>query len=375
LSDTLTLPTRRRTAFAPTATSRLAAERPRPLEPTPRGAAMTVLVPAYNEAASIADTVKSLKAQTRAVAEIVVIDDCSTDDTAAVAAAAGATVMRPPKNTGSKAGAQNYALQFVDTPLCMAIDADTTLPPDAVEKIVAVLEETTVVAACGFVLPRYVKTVWERGRYVEYLFAFSFFKQIQEHYGKPLISSGCFSAYRTDVLQEMGGWSQRTLAEDMDLTWSFYEKGYEVRFVPEAVSYPIEPHNYHFMSCQLKRWSHGFLQNVKVHWRGILDVPVLRSIVGVTLWDALIASLLYLTVIPVFSVLINPLFLLGYVIDLPAVAVPVLLEARKRGEVGLALASLPCFAVLRVVNAMFIVRAAWSEFVMRRTFSTYVKGH
>jgi biofilm PGA synthesis N-glycosyltransferase PgaC len=345
------------------------------IEPMRKNATLTVLVPAYNEAGSIADTIRSLLAQTRKIEKIVVIDDCSTDATSEVAAAEGAIVMRPPVNTGSKAGAQNYALQFVDTDMCMAIDADTVLAPDAIEKIVAVIEGTKVAAACGFVLPRYVKTVWERGRYVEYLFAFSFFKQVQEHYGKPLISSGCFSVYRTDVLQHMGGWSRRTLAEDMDLTWSYYEGGYDVRFVPEAVCYPIEPHNYHFMACQLKRWSHGFIQNVLVHWQGVLGVPVLRGIVSVTLWDALIASLLYLTVIPVFSVAVSPIFLLGYVIDLPAVAVPVLSAAWGRGETLKALVSLPCFAVLRVVNAWFMLKAAWQELVMRKRFSVYVKGH
>src|SRR5438874_10136653 len=40
----------------------------------------------------------------------------------------------------------------------------------------------------------------ERGRYIEYLFAFTYYKRLQDYYGKPLISSGCFSMYRTDIL-------------------------------------------------------------------------------------------------------------------------------------------------------------------------------
>ncbi|MEI6676366.1 MAG: glycosyltransferase family 2 protein, partial [Verrucomicrobiota bacterium] len=303
----------------------MATNRPiRVLQPMPAGAGLTILVPAYNEEASLADTIRSIQDQTRAVQEVIVIDDCSTDNTFAVASALGVTVMRPPHNTGSKAGAQNFGLRHVKTELCMAIDADTMLAPDAIEKLLVVIEGSTVVAACGFVLPRFVRTIWERGRYVEYLFAFTFFKKIQDIYDRPLIASGCFSAYRTDVLTELGGWPQRTLAEDMDLTWSFYEAGHAVRFVPEAVCYPIEPNNYHFMACQLKRWSHGFLQNVKVHWRGILRVSFLREAVAVALWDGVVASLVYLTVLPLLTVLVSPFFALGYVIDLPAVAVPVM---------------------------------------------------
>ena len=345
------------------------------LAPNLLGAALTILVPAYNEEASLADTVRSIKEQTHEVYEVIVIDDCSTDNTAAVAQSLGVTVLRPPKNTGSKAGAQNYGLRHVKTELCMAIDADTVLAPDAIEKLLAAMEHENVVAACGFVLPRYVRTIWERGRYVEYLFAFTFFKRIQNYYGKPLIASGCFSAYRTDVLQKLGGWPQRTLAEDMDLTWSFYEAGHDVVFVPEAICYPIEPHNYHFMSCQLKRWSHGFLQNVKVHFRGMLSVPFLRKAVFVTLWDGVVASLVYLTLIPLLAILISPFFLLGYVIDLPAVAVPVLAAAIPRKETGRALLSLLCFPVLRIVNGWFMVKAVWMEFILRRSFTTYVKGH
>jgi hypothetical protein len=71
----------------------------------------------------------------------------------------------------------------------------------------------------------------------------------------------------------------------------------------------------------------------------------------------------------------NPWLLLGYVIDVPAVAVPVLVGAAPRREVLRALVSLPCFFVVRTVNAMFFLRAAWSELVMKRSFTTYEKGH
>lgn len=336
---------------------------------------LTILVPAYNEAASIADTVRSLQAQTVPPTEIVVIDDCSTDNTGEIARQCGATVLRPPKNTGTKAGAQNYALQFVQTEFTMAVDADTTLAPDAIEKLLKALNDPTIAAACGFVLPRKVRTLWERGRYVEYLFAFSFYKIIQDYYDRPLISSGCFSVYRTEALKANHGWSTRTMAEDMDLTWSFYQAGRGVRFVPAAVCYPIEPHNYHFMSKQLRRWSHGFLQNVKLHWKELLNISCLRTMVAVAMWDAIIASVAFLIVLPLLAILFNPLFLLCYLIDFPAVAVPVLAVAARRHEFWKALASLPSFFVLRIVNAIFVLRAAWCEFVTKRSLLVYEKGH
>lgn len=340
------------------------------------GSGLTVLVPAYNEAESIADTIRSIQTQTLPPEEIIVIDDFSSDNTGEIARSLGVTVLRPPKNTGSKAGAQNFALDHVHTPFTMAIDADTTLAPNAIELLLpAIREDSNVAAVCGFVLPRYVKTIWERGRYVEYMFAFTFFKPIQDYYEKPLISSGCFSAYRTDILKGAGGWSMRTMAEDMDLTWTFYQAGHKVRFIPEAVCYPIEPHDFDFMCKQLKRWSHGFVQNVRLHWRGILDVPFLRSTIAVALWDATIASFCYLFLLPILAILVSPLFLLGYLIDAPAVVVPVVVKAWQRKELAQALTSIPSFFVLRIVNGLFMLKAFWDEIVMRRPLKVYEKGH
>jgi biofilm PGA synthesis N-glycosyltransferase PgaC len=165
------------------------------------------------------------------------------------------------------------------------------------------------------------------------------------------------------------------MAEDMDLTWTMYEAGHRVRFLPDAVSYPIEPHNLEFMGKQLRRWSHGFVQNVRLHRRSLLRLGYLRSTVAVACWDALIASLAYLVLIPVMAIAVDPLFLLAYLVDAPVVMVPVFWQAAERGELRRAAASLPGFFVLRVVNGVFMLRALWNELVAGRPLLVYEKGH
>ena len=125
---------------------------------------VTAIVPAYNEAEHIADTVRSLQQQDRPPDVILVVDDHSDDDTGPIAERLGATVLRPPRNTGSKAGAQNYALSHVSTDYVMVLDADTTLAPDAIRRTLPAFDDAGVAAACGFVVPRHVRTIWERGR-------------------------------------------------------------------------------------------------------------------------------------------------------------------------------------------------------------------
>src|SRR5207247_10571494 len=131
-----------------------AVAQPRPSRPWPRperartGADVTVIVPAYNEAPGTADTIRSLQAQTAPPREIIVVDDCSTDATGDVARGLGTTVVRPRANTGSKAGAQTFALRHVRTPLTVAIDADTVLAPDALQRLLQAFVRTVVRVCC-----------------------------------------------------------------------------------------------------------------------------------------------------------------------------------------------------------------------------------
>jgi len=145
--------------------------------------------------------------------------------------------------------------------------------------------------------------------------------------------------------------------------------------VPDAVAYPIEPHDLAFLSKQLRRWSHGFVQNVRLHWRSVLELGYLRSIVAIAFWDALVASIAYLALLPLLAILVDPLVLLAYLIDAPVVLVPVLWQAVGRREAGRALASFPSFFALRIVNGAFMLAAVWRELVLGRSLLVYEKGH
>jgi biofilm PGA synthesis N-glycosyltransferase PgaC len=169
---------------------------------------VTILVPAYNEGATLEDTLISLLTQSVAPSEILVIDDCSTDDTALVAERLGVTVIRPVRNTGSKAGAQSFPCAR-KTPFVMAIDADTTLAPDAIELMPAFDDPRSWPRAARSFRGEFSR--WERAirQYPR-----SFHKRVQEA-GAPLIASGCFDVLRQRGARR-GGWPTRTLAEDMD---------------------------------------------------------------------------------------------------------------------------------------------------------------
>jgi hypothetical protein len=160
----------------------------------------------------------------------------------------------------------------------------------------------------------------------------------------------------------------------MDLTWTLYRRGWKVRFVPEAACYPIEPYNLDLLRKQVRRWSHGFVQNVKLHWRGVLGLGYLRSMVALAFWDSAIASVAYLFAIPLLALLVGPSFWLGYVVDAPVLLVPVLVDALRRGETRRALASFPAYFPLRVANAAMMLKAVVLELVLRRPPLVYGRG-
>jgi|BarGraNGADG00212_1021973.scaffolds.fasta_scaffold17546_1 poly-beta-1,6-N-acetyl-D-glucosamine synthase len=105
---------------------------------------VVAVIPAHNEGACIADTLRSIQRQTTPPSRILVVADNCTDDTAAVAAAAGADVLVLKDNAFKKAGALNAALDKLlpslrDSDAILEMDADSQLGETWVESAVGAL--------------------------------------------------------------------------------------------------------------------------------------------------------------------------------------------------------------------------------------------
>src|SRR5258706_1012435 len=105
--------------------------------------AVSIVIPAMNEADAIASVVSQLRAAA-AWREIIVVDDGSLDETAARASEAGACVIRHPYNKGNgaavKSGIRRASGEFV-----LIIDPDGQHPPEDAQRIVARLGEYDLV--------------------------------------------------------------------------------------------------------------------------------------------------------------------------------------------------------------------------------------
>jgi uncharacterized protein len=108
---------------------------------------VSVLIPTLNEAATLADTLASVRTALGPHTEIIVSDAGSCDSTHAVAEAHGARVVATPGGRGAQLDA---ALRAATGDVCILLHADTTLPSDALVHIERALERSDVVGGAFF---------------------------------------------------------------------------------------------------------------------------------------------------------------------------------------------------------------------------------
>lgn len=350
--------------------------RPRELTADPPQVPVTAIVPAYNEASCIGATIRSLQEQTYTLAEIIVVDDCSTDGTGDVARAFGVTVLRTPENKGTKSQAQNFAIEHVQTELFVTVDADTMLAPDALYEAMRSFNDPSCEVVCGAVFPQVRRTFFERGRLVEYLYAQTIMKPAQNHHGLVLVASGCFSIFKTDTVRRFGGFNERTLAEDMDLTWEIQDKGGRVYFAPQAVCYPVEPQTAGVYMRQLDRWYRGFMQNLKV--RRFRLFPHKRSM-AVMVYVYLLWFFMSALWLPLYFYAVSGdvLVALGFALGVNAIFVwlPSLYAAYRYGLMKDAVKGLLPFLILPYLNLFLYIRAAVRELILGKKLDVWHKGH
>lgn len=274
---------------------------------------VTLIVPAYNEAETIASSIRSLMQLEYPVFEIIVINDGSKDKTLDVLIEEFSLQPFPEvyrrqletrevrkiyrstkfpglrvidKDNGGKADSINTGINASYYPLYCCIDADSILERDSLKKVVRpFIEYPETVASGGVVrvlngcsvkdgfitevgLPKNILALFQ---IVEYMRAFMFGRLGWTPMNALLIISGAFGVFRKETVIAAGGYRTDCIGEDMELVVRLHRtlidagKPYKIHFIPDPVCWTEAPEKVSVLQKQRVRWQIGLAESLSMN--------------------------------------------------------------------------------------------------------------
>ncbi len=280
---------------------------------------ISILAPAFNEEATIEGSLRALLALQYPRLEVIVISDGSKDRTVEVLierfdlvpvktiyeqriktkpvrnlyrSSTYPALVVVDKENGGKADALNVGLSFAGSELVCAMDADTLIEADGLQRMVRpFLYSTDVVATGGTIrvvngsevrFGRVIRTRVPTNplagiQVVEYLRAFLFGRLGWNRLGGNIIISGAFGLFRRESVLNAGGYLYDTVGEDMELVLRLKRLSYEqpgpgkIAFVPDSVAWTEVPESTRVLGRQRDRWHRGLADVLWRHRRMLLN--------------------------------------------------------------------------------------------------------
>jgi len=280
---------------------------------SPATPAISVIAPAYNEEATIEQSLRSLLLLNYPKFEVVVVNDGSKDKTVEKMIEAFGLMQAPvvyqqpigtqqvkalyrsldnpdlvviDKANGGKADAINAGINAARHPLVCVIDADSILEPEALMRAALPFVESPHTLATGGIIRIVNDCTVESGRVtqigmprswlarfqvVEYLRAFLSGRVAMSAANALLIISGAFGLFRRDAVIEVGGFRHDTIGEDMEIVarlhrrWRDTNRPYRIVFQPDPVCWTEAPESRKILASQRNRWQRGTCQVLSYH--------------------------------------------------------------------------------------------------------------
>jgi cellulose synthase/poly-beta-1,6-N-acetylglucosamine synthase-like glycosyltransferase len=228
---------------------------------------VSVVIPAYNEEDSIESSIKHIfDSDYDNIKEVIMVNDASTDSTKEILEKLKKVypklkVINNKVNTGNAAGAQNIGLKHATGELIAIIDADSYPAKDAIRKMVGFFEDPQVGAATIPILARNKKTFFEKLQAIEYS-VIALTRKLLERVDAIYVTPGPLALYRKIALDEVGGFDEKNLTQDIEATWHLTAKGWKRRMCLDTNVTSTVPTKFKTWFKQRQRWSMGGLQTI-----------------------------------------------------------------------------------------------------------------
>ena len=280
--------------------------------------AITVLIPAHNEEASLSATLCSLLSQSHRPERVIVVADNCTDGTIAVALRNGVEVFESVGNTDKKAGALNQVLARIlpsqgDNDIVMIVDADTTLDAGFLEAGVARFTSDRALMAVGGLFygepGAGLLGQMQRNEYVRYS------AQIKRRRGMVFVLTGTATMFRARALREVaskrGGvipgrngdvYDTLALTEDNELTIALKSLGALITSPSECTVVTEVMPTLRSLWVQRLRWQRGALENIGAYGITPSTLRYWAQQLGIGYSVIALSSFLFLIVLTLLSV-------------------------------------------------------------------------
>lgn len=236
---------------------------------------VSIIIPCFNEAAHIVETIRCALAVRHPDFEVIAVDDGSTDGTGVILDSLAESsrrlrVVRQAFNQGKAAGLKAGALEATHE-ILICIDGDARIDPHAPTWIAAAFAaDQGLGAVTGN--PRIVNrsTLLGRMQVGEFSAMIGIIKRAQLLLKRLFTVSGVIAAFRKSAVQQVDYWTLDALTEDIDMTWKLQRAGWRATFEPHALVWILTPETLHGLWRQRLRWAMGGAQvmrkNIDIFW-------------------------------------------------------------------------------------------------------------
>ncbi len=215
--------------------------------------------------------------------QIIIVDDGSTDKTVELCAKYAmehpgqVKLLRKPTSNG-KAAALNFGLKRAQGEIVATFDADNVAELDALLKTAKYFKDPSISAVQGRVcsinadenmLTKFI-SYEEALRYEGYI-------RGKDTLGLFVDLSGTCQFIRRNVLEEVGGWDEDSLSEDMEMSFKLADKDHKVKYAPEVRSWEEKPTKVTRLMRQRARWYRGSME-VALKYGRLLKKPDRRRL-------------------------------------------------------------------------------------------------
>lgn len=227
---------------------------------------ISIMIPAHNEESVIVNTVENIRKSDYPNYEIILIDDRSDDNTYAVIKDLSTRyenikcLRREQDAFPGKSAVLNDALNLAKGEAILVFDADATIDPDFISKLVPNLEPEDVGAVqARKVISNSETNILTKCQNNEY--TLDTYLQVGRDAVKGAVElRGNGELIKRKALDDIGGWNNYTITDDLDMATRLHIKGWDIRYCLDAVVYEEGVMYAVPLFRQRRRWLEGTIR-------------------------------------------------------------------------------------------------------------------